>query len=455
MSNPPVTTKEPARTAATGSEPVEQQRVLLHMPVDVRNLALVVIAVLASAFALQWAKAVFIPILLGLMGSYALTPIVERLHRWHVPRAAGAGLLLTAIVVAIGWGAWSLSDEASALVENLPQVAQKLRQKMQGQRQRPVATIEKVQQAAAEFERAADDGATAASGAPAESASGAASGAMASSGAAFGTAASAAGATAAGRSSKKSAMFAPGTLGIGKIEPLSTALPATPPGVTRVVVEKSGFNIKDYLWSGTLGALAFLGQCAVVFFITFFLLASGHTFRRKMVKLAGPRLSQKRITIQALDEITEQIQRYLLVQAAVSVLVGVLTWLVFLAIGLEQSAVWGVFAAITNLIPYLGAVVISGSSAVVAFMQFGGFDMGLLVGVSSFAIHTIVGNLLTPWWMGRASKMSPFAVFVSVLLFGWLWGVWGLLLGVPILMVVKSICDRVDELNGIGELLGA
>ena len=80
--------------------------------------------------------------------------------------------------------------------------------------------------------------------------------------------------------------------------------------------------------------------------------------------------------------------------------------------------------------------------------------MGLLVGVNSLAIHTIVGNLLTPWWTGRASRMSPFAVFVSVLVFGWFRGVWGLLLGVPILRVVKTICDRVDELNGIGELLG-
>jgi predicted PurR-regulated permease PerM len=233
----------------------------------------------------------------------------------------------------------------------------------------------------------------------------------------------------------------------------SVPLP-TPGGVTRVVVEKPGLDIKDYLWTGTLGAFAFLGQCAVVFFITFFLLASGDTFRRKMVKLAGPRLSQKRITIQALDEITNQIQRYLLVQLAVSVFVGVLTWLAFMAIGLEQAAVWGVVAGVTNLIPYLGAVLVGGASTLVAFIQFGALDIGLLVGASSFAIHTVVGNLLTPWWMGRASRMSPFAVFVSVLVFGWLWGIWGLLLGVPILMIVKAICDRVDELNAVGELLG-
>ncbi|MEO8526930.1 MAG: AI-2E family transporter, partial [Caldimonas sp.] len=88
-------------------------------------------------------------------------------------------------------------------------------------------------------------------------------------------------------------------------------------------------------------------------------------------------------------------------------------------------------------------------------VQFESLDRGLIIGASSFAIHTLVGNLLTPWWMGRAGRMSPFAVFVGVLVFGWLWGVWGLLLGVPILMVVKSICDRIDQLNPVGELLGA
>ena len=213
--------------------------------------------------------------------------------------------------------------------------------------------------------------------------------------------------------------------------------------------------MRGYVLSGTLGALAFLGQLTIVFFVSLFLLSSGNSFRRKMVKLAGPKLSQKKVTIETLDEITEQIQRYLLVQLGVSVLVGVATWLAFLAIGLDQAAIWGVAATVTNLIPYLGALLVGGGSAVVALVQFGKLDTALLVGGSSFAIHTLIGNLLTPWWMGRASRMSPVAVFISVLVFGWLWGVPGLLLAVPILMVVKSVCDRVDDLKPIGELLGS
>jgi predicted PurR-regulated permease PerM len=186
-----------------------------------------------------------------------------------------------------------------------------------------------------------------------------------------------------------------------------------------------------------------------------FLLASGDTFRRKMVKLAGPRLSQKKITIQALDEISMQIQRYLLVQLATSVVVGTATGIAFYALGLHNAAVWGVAAGVTNLVPYLGAVFVGLGSAAVGFIQFDNLHQALLIGLSSFAIHGLVGNLLTPWWTGRASRMSPFAVFVGVLAFGWLWGAVGLILGTPILMAVKTVCDRVDELKPIGEFLGA
>jgi predicted PurR-regulated permease PerM len=406
QSNDTQTSRElPASGAATARE-----RVLLHMPVDVRSASLAVLALLASLFAMQWAKELLVPILLGVLLSYALTPVVSKLHRWHVPRPVSATLALALILGALAWGAWSLSDETDALLETMPTITAKLRESSRSSG-RSGSTLVKVEKAAAELEAVA----SAAPDAPASGAGGAgarASGASAAAGAAV------------------------------------PARPAAPPAAPAI-------DVRGYMLSGTLSALAFLGQVAVVFFIALFLLSSGDTFRRKMVKLAGPRFSQKKVTIETLDEIGAQIQRYLLVQLGVSVLVGLATWGAFFALGLQQSAVWGVVAGVTNLIPYLGAVLVSAGAAIVAFVQFGSADTALGVGAASFAIHTVIGNVLTPWWMGRAGRMSPFAVFVAVLLFGWLWGIVGLLLGVPILMVVKSICDRVEDLKPIGELLGA
>ena len=366
---------------------------VLYVPVNVRSASLGVLAVLAGVYILKWASAVFIPLLLGLMISYALSPIVNRLQHWRIPRAVGAAVLLLGIVGGTGSLLYSLSDDATSLIETLPEAAQKLRMSLRGPREAPAGTIDHVQKAAAELERAADEG-------------------------------------------------------VAPSAPL-------PRGVTRVAIERPRFNVNDYLWTGTLGLIALAGQACVVVLIAYFLLASGDSFRRKMVRLAGPRMSQKKITLEALDEITGQIQRYLLVQLFTSAIVGVATWLVFAWIGLQHAAVWGVLAAVTNLIPYLGALIIGAGSALVGFLQFGALDMALLIGGASFAIHSVVGYLLTPWLTSRANRMNPVAVFVGVLAWGWLWGLPGLLLGVPILVAVKAVCDRIDDLKPVGELLGS
>jgi predicted PurR-regulated permease PerM len=99
-------------------------------------------------------------------------------------------------------------------------------------------------------------------------------------------------------------------------------------------------------------------------------------------------------------------------------------------------------------------VVVTAGTALVAFLQFGTVSMALLIGGVSLLITSLEGYLLTPWLTGRASRMNPVVVFVAVLFWGWLWGVWGLLLGVPIMMGIKSICDRVEDLKPVGELLG-
>jgi predicted PurR-regulated permease PerM len=373
------------------ADPDDPTHALLHVPMHVRSMTLVVLTVLAVLATLKWASAFFIPVMLGFIFSYALSPIVDVLERFRVPRALSAAVLILGILGGAGASVYSFSDDANQLVQSLPEAAKKLRDSMHrrtGSTDTPLGTMQK---AAAQLEQAAAEA--------------------------------------------------------GPASPVAR-------GVQRVMIEKPRFDIRDHLWSGTIGLASLIGQVTVVAFLTFFLLIAGDSFRRKLVKITGPTLSDKKITVQALDEITAQIQRYLLVQVLTSVLVGVATGLSFWALGLEHAAVWGFAGGVLNLIPYIGSAIVTGAAGLVAFLQFGQINMALAVAGASLLIHTIVGNLLVPWLTSRAARMNPVVVFIGVLGWGWLWGVWGLLLGIPILMIVKSVCDRVDHLKPVGEMLG-
>ncbi len=360
--------------------------------VDARGLSLAVLACLAAVFMLRWASPVLVPVMLGLTLAYALGPAVARLARWHVPRAVGSALVLALLVGTLSFAVDRLRDDATTLIESLPQSAQKLRMTLRKARDPSGTALDKVQQAAVQLQKATLEGAP----------------------------------------------------------------PSPPPerGVTRVQIEPKHFELKEYLWTSTPRLLSGLGQATLVLLMAYFLLASGDSFRRKLVKIAGPSLARRRITVQGLDEVTEQIQRYLLVQVAISAIVGVATWGIYAAIGLQHAEVWGAAAFVLNFIPYLGSIVVSLGSAFVAFVQFGTIDMALTVAAAATALHGVTGYILTPWLTSRTSRLSALAVFIGVVVFGWLWGFWGLLLGVPMLMMIKAVCDRVPGLEPIGEVIG-
>ena len=100
-------------------------------------------------------------------------------------------------------------------------------------------------------------------------------------------------------------------------------------------------------------------------------------------------------------------------------------------------------------------ILVSGGLAVIAFMQFNDVPRTLLVSGVAFAITSLEGYLLTPTLMGRAARMNAVAIFVGLLFWSWIWGIWGAVLAVPMLMMIKAVCDHIEGLQPIGELLGA
>lgn len=364
--------------------------VLPDAAVNMRHASLAVLTVLACVFALRWAAPVFIPLMMSLLLTYALSPVVARLERWRVSPWIGAALVLLSLVGALGWTTYSLSGSAGALLDALPVAAQKLHRKVVSDGRGDPSALETVQQAAAQLEQAAES---------------------------------------------------------------SSARVKPQRGVVRVAVERPRFNVRDYFWTGTVGLVSAAAQLTMVVFLTYFALGSGTTFRRKLVKISGTSLQKKKITVHVLDDIASNVERYLLVQILTSAAVGLATGLTFWAFGLDNAAVWGIVAGVTNLVPYLGSLLVMVGAALLAVLQFNSYETAALIAGSSLAIHTLVGQLLVPWLTSRTSRMNPVAVFVGVIFWGWLWGIAGLLLGIPIMMVIKAVCDHVEDLQPVGELL--
>jgi predicted PurR-regulated permease PerM len=196
------------------------------------------------------------------------------------------------------------------------------------------------------------------------------------------------------------------------------------------------------------------GQLAIAATLTLFLLAAGDTFRRKLVRLVGPSLSKRRITVEILDEIDLQVQRYLLVMLVTNVAIAFSCWAAFAALGLQRAALWAALTGVLHFIPYVGSVLALVLVGAAAIIETGSVSTAAWTIVVTSAIFAVLGMGLNTWLQGRACRMNAVAVFVAVLLFGWMWGAWGLLLGAPLAAVAKTIADRVESLNAFGELLG-
>lgn len=364
----------------------------IHVPVDARGLALGILAAVALVFALDWMQKFFVPMLLGIFLAYTLNPLVVWLERIRIPRVLGTSMVMVAVVCTLVLGAYALRGQMQTILAQLPEAASKLSARFTSMRDDPSGNMQKMQTAVGAMEKA--------------------------------------------------------TSQIDSISPGPKQRP------THVVIDKPGFKLGDFMWAGSMGALGFIGQATMVIFLAFFLLAGGDTFKRKLVRLTGPSLSRRKITITILNDINDSIQKYMFMLLMTNMLLGLLTWVAFHFIGLENAGAWAVAAGLLHVIPYVGPVFTAVVTGIAAFMQFDSFSMALLVSGATLAIATVIGTFVTTWMTGKIAKMNAAAVFISLLFWAWLWSVWGMLLGIPIIVIVKVVSEHVEQLQPVAELLG-
>ena len=230
----------------------------------------------------------------------------------------------------------------------------------------------------------------------------------------------------------------------GKPAPAQVAAP--PPA-------QPSYSFWGLVWTGGKSVAEAVASVVAVIFLVFFMLASGDLFKRKIVRMFGATLTEKKITLQMIDEIDGQVRRYLAVLFIANLLVGLGTWISFRIMGVEYAELWGVAAGIIHTAPYFGPAIIAAGSFFAAFLQFHSWSQAFLVAGVSVLVATIVGSVFATWLSARQTRMNTTATFVGLLFFGWIWGLWGILLGIPLLAIVKAICERYEAWEPIAELL--
>ena len=376
----------PATDAKAAAEQIAKDRPLWRA----RDIAIVVLAILATIAATKIAAPLFVPVVLGLMGSYALRPLVTWLESVKVPRWLGAMLVMASLLAALGGAGWWLADDVAAAVAELPTAARKLRSIVHQWQETGPGPISHVQEAATELGK---------------------------------TAAEMAG---------QQAVDAPKA---------ATPAPA-PPTLSSRVAENAALVI------------GLVSQLAIAILLAGLMLAAGDAFRRKLVRIVGHSLARRRITVEILDEIDTQVQRQLMILVACNVLIALSCWLTFQVAGLGRAALWATIVGLLHFIPYVGTAVATLLIGAVALVQTGSIASGLGFAALTATLAIAIGFLLMGWWQGRAVRMNAVATFIALLFFGWLWGAWGLILGGPLMAIVKVCADRIEPLNPLGELLG-
>lgn len=187
--------------------------------------------------------------------------------------------------------------------------------------------------------------------------------------------------------------------------------------------------------------------------LLYFLLASGDLFLRKTIAVT-PRFSDKKRAVDIAQQVEAAVSRYLFTVAFINICLGGAVSLAMYLLGVPNPVLWGVMVCALNFIPYIGDIISFSVLTVVGLLTFDQLWQSLMVPGVFYLLTAIEGYLITPIIVSRRLSLNPVVIILSVLFWGWMWGVAGALLAVPILVAMKTICDRVDSLNVVGEYLG-
>jgi predicted PurR-regulated permease PerM len=215
-----------------------------------------------------------------------------------------------------------------------------------------------------------------------------------------------------------------------------------------VEIKRPGFT--DAVLTGTQEVLI---KSSVMFILLYLLLASGDLFQRKFIRLFSDE-NKKRQVLAITREVERKISRYLLTVTIVNTLMGISLGIGMYLVGMPNPVLWGVMAGFLVFIPYLGPLIGVSIVTFVALLTFDSIERTLLVPAIYLSLETLQGQILTPMVLGFRLALNPVAIFIWLIFWGWIWGITGALLAVPMLTVFKIFCDSTKSLAPVGEFIG-
>ncbi len=357
------------------------------------NRALVVLTTLALLGAGYLARAVIMPVAFALL--LTLRPVVRHLKRRGLPLPAGSAAVLLLVITALLIGITYLVGPAKDWIDTGPE-----KLKLVGERLSPLRNQwVQIQEASEELEELAQG---------------------------------------------KSADEQPGTFWNW----FSPAERDPEPVAVEVKQPRFASNLMVLNSAGS-----FLAATVVTFVLAFFLLSAGDVLINNVLRIL-PSMREKRNAVELVRNVEQGISSYLFTVTCINVVLGVVQGVAMWLLGVPNPALWGAMCCVLNFIPYLGALLGTIVVFLVAVLTFDTLAFAALVPATYFAITALEGNLITPAILGRSMSLNPVMVFLFLTFWGWMWGIGGALLAVPLLAMLKIGFDQFERTKPIGTLLG-
>ena len=372
-----------------------------HPPRPASSLAATVLAILAVTVALWWGRSFLIPLTAGLMLAMLVMPVVDTLARWLRSRIAATTLTLLTVLTTLGLAAAAFGDQFGSVAGRAPDMISLVAQQLSDTEPGANSVLLRARAAFRELDRAADR---------------------------------LAGAQPMIRSARAKAAAA------RQADQAASAAAAAAPTIS--LSQTATVALRDSAVSGSSALLRLAGDMTIVFFIAFFVLAGGRPLAERFLDLWGDRPGLRLRAEHVALECVRQIRIYGAVLLVTNTVIGVSVWAAFALSGLPDAAGWGVTAAVLHVVPYLGMALLTGLGAAEAFLAHG--TVGAALGMAGFLVllSILIGTVVTAWLQSHAAKMNAAALFIGVVFWGALWGVWGLLLGPALVVLVKVVAEH-------------